>query len=395
MNRFLNPKIISLIIFAAVLITSCKGLEEPENPVMKKVLWSTGDTSHNNYRIPSLIVTKNNTLLAFSEGREAGDTGNIDILLKRSVDNGVTWEKQIVVWDDSTNTCGNPCPVIDQSTGRIILLMTWNLGSDHEADIIRKKSVNTRIPFLTYSDDDGLTWSEPRNLYESCKDPAWGWYATGPGVGIQMKSDKYKDRLLIPCNNSYDSPKLSVRDGFGYGCHVLLSDDGGANWRMSEMITPEVNESQIVELNDGVLMMNMRSYNGKSSRAISFSHDGGETWSDIAHDPQLVEPICQGSIVHYGGYKDKNMYLFSNPSVPFDRTHMTLKASFDECRTWSNSKLIYSGPSAYSCLTKLPNGHVGILFECGKENAYEKMVFLSFAPDELFIPGPIIKSISQ
>ena len=387
-------KVIGILFFFAVLITSCKSPTKDENPVLVKVLWSMEDTSHNNYRIPSLIITKQNTLLAFSEGREKGDSGNIDILLKRSLDNGNTWEEQIVVWDDSTNTCGNPCPVIDQNTGRIMLFMTWNLGNDHEADIIRKKSKNTRLPYMTYSDDDGLTWSPPKNLSESGKKEEWGWYATGPGVGIQLKSEKYKNRLVIPCNNSFDDPENRSRDGFGYGCHVLMSDDGGTNWRMSEPISPEVNESQIVELSNGSLMMNMRSYNDKASRATSISYDGGETWSEIHHAPQLVESICQGSLIQYGKYNAADMYLFSNPSVPYDRTHMTIKASFDECQTWSNSKLIYSGPSAYSCLTKLPNGNVGLFFESGEESPYDKMVFTSFNPDELFSPGSLIPFVA-
>ena len=388
-------KVINVFFFLAILTISCNPDIKNENPVLMRVLWSQDDTSHNNYRIPSLIVTNRNTLLAFSEGREGGDSGNIDILLKRSLDNGNTWEEQIVVWDDSINTCGNPCPVIDQSTGRIVLFMTWNLGSDHEADIIRKKSKNTRIPYMCYSDDEGLTWSKPKSLIESCKIDDWGWYATGPGVGIQLKSEKYKGRLVIPCNNSYNEPENTSRDGFGYGSHVLLSDDGGANWRMSEIITPDVNESQIVELKDGVLMMNMRSYNGRTSRATSVSHNGGETWSDVRNAPQLVESICQGSIIQYGKYNGENMYLFSNPSVPYDRTHMTIKTSFDECRTWSNSKLIYPGPSAYSCLTKLPNGDIGVFFESGEKNPYEKMVFLSFNPNELFMPGSIINTIVE
>lgn len=388
-------KVISLLFSFAILITSCNETNKQENPFLIKVLWSKKSKSHNNYRIPSIIVTKKNTLLAFSEGREKGDTGDIDILLKRSLDNGNTWEEQIVVWDESVNTCGNPCPVIDQRTGRIILFMTWNLGSDHEADIIRKKSENTRLPYMTYSDDDGLTWSKPRRLSGTAKNQSWGWYATGPGVGIQLESEKYKDRLLIPCNNSYDDPDNISRDGYGYGAHVLLSDDGGENWRMSEIITPEVNESQIAELNDGVLIMNMRSYHDKNSRAVSYSYDGGETWSDVQHDPQLVEPICQGSLIQYGKYMGKSMYLFSNPSVPHSRTHMTIKASFDECQSWSNSKLIFQGPSGYSCLTKLPNGNVGVFFEAGEKSPYEKMVFLTFKPDILFTPGSVINTLAQ
>ncbi|MCK3684391.1 sialidase family protein [Maribellus sp. YY47] len=382
-----------LIPFALLIImaASCKvnsGLEK--NAILVKEIWSQADSSYKNFRIPSLIVTKNNTLLAFAEGREGGDTGNIDLLLKRSTDNGQTWESQTVVWDDGNNTCGNPCPVIDQSTGRIILFMTWNLGSDHESDIIRKQSEDTRVPYMTYSDDDGLTWATPRNMLETCKDTSWGWYATGPGIGIQLTSGKYKGRLVIPCNNSYDDPDSKKLDGFNYGCHVLLSDDGGTTWRMSEPITPLVNESQVVELSDGTLLMNMRSYHEKAYRAVSISTDGGETWSEIQHAAQLTEPVCQASLFHFGKYKGKEMYLFSNPAVPFSRTNMTIKTSFDDCSSWSNSKLIYQGPSAYSCLTRLPNGNVGLFFECGEKNPYEKMLFVSFDPKELFTPGSVL-----
>ncbi|MEM9325020.1 MAG: sialidase family protein, partial [Bacteroidota bacterium] len=163
-------------------VLSC-GTAPEDSGVLRRVLWSQSDVSHNNYRIPALIVTKDNTLLAFAEGREAGDAGDIDLLVRRSEDNGNSWSDQIVVWDQGTNSCGNPCPVIDERTGRIVLLMTWNLGSDAEGDIIRKQGDSTRVPYVTYSDDDGLTWSTPKSLYQKGKDPQWGWYATGPGVG--------------------------------------------------------------------------------------------------------------------------------------------------------------------------------------------------------------------
>lgn len=355
-------------------------------------LWENGTGNYNNYRIPALIVTQKGTLLAFCEGREAGDAGDIDILLKRSFDNGRTWSKEQVVWNDAQNTCGNPCPVIDRETGRIYLLLTWNLGSDHEAQIIRKESESTRKPYVCYSDDDGETWSNPVDLSENCKVPEWGWYATGPGIAIQLKSDKYQNRIVIPANHSYDDPEGQERGGpFSYGAHVLLSDDNGKNWRMSQPIKPGCNESQVVELSDGSLLMNMRSYNDKNCRAISISKDGGETWSKIDHDQQLVESQCQASLLNYGLFYGKNMFLFSNPSVPNGRTHMSIQASFDECKSWPNSKLIFAGPSAYSCMTKLPDGNIGLFFESGKKKPYENIRFISIPPDELFTPGAIIE----
>lgn len=362
--------------------SSCIAVE----PVIQKVLWSRADSTYNNFRIPSLIVTEKGTLLAFAEGREGGDSGDIDILLKRSEDGGHTWSEQKVVWDDGGNTCGNPCPVVDRTSGRIILFMTWNLGSDHEDKIIMKKSKDTRKPYLCYSDDDGLTWSEPVDLSTSSKDPEWGWYATGPGVGIQLKSNNYANRLVIPANHSYnvDSKSEAVRGGYGYGSHVLYSDDGGLNWARSETIIPGCNESQVVELANGDLMMNMRSYNKKGCRAIAVSEDGGASWSGITHDPQLVESVCQASLIKYGNYQGQKVYLFSNPAVTSGRTHMTIKASKDDCRTWTSGELVHEGPAAYSCLTVLPGGDIGLFFEAGDSDPYENLVFLRFEPKELF-----------
>jgi sialidase-1 len=360
---------------------------------VSKVLWQQGTGKYNNYRIPSIMATQQGTLLAFCEGREAGDTGDIDILLKRSEDNGKTWSEEMVVWDDGLNTCGNPCPVVDEETGRIWLFLTWNNGKDHERDIINKRSQDTRWPYLCYSDDDGKTWSEPEKI-PGLKNASWGWYATGPGIGIQLKRGHYKGRLVIPANHSYDDPEGNIHNGpYGFGSHVLFSEDNGETWKMSEPIRPGCNESQVAELSDGTLVMNMRSYNNQYSRAVAFSKDGGKSWSEIEHDFQLVESKCQASLLNFGEYKKENLYLFSNPAVPVGRTAMTIKTSFDNCDSWSNSKLVYAGPSAYSCLVKLPNDKVGLFFEVGEKRPYEKMVFVSFKIKELFTPGTILEKI--
>jgi sialidase-1 len=105
---------------------------------------------------------------------------------------------------------------------------------------------------------------------------------------------------------------------------------------------------------------------------------GGETWSDVKHALQLADEQCQTSILEYGSYTGKKMYLFSNPGNPWDRVYMTIRTSFDDCNTWSNSKLVYEGPSANSCLVKLPNGQVGLFFEAGEKRPYEKIMSLRF-----------------
>lgn len=382
-------------LFAFTLIFLLNSCVEKKQNIEKSTLWEQGTGKYNNYRIPSLIVTQKGTLLALCEGREGGDSGNIDLLLKRSEDNGITWSNEQVVWNDGSNTCGNPCPVVDETTGRIWLWMTWNNGNDHESEIIHQTASSPRLPYLCYSDDDGKTWSTPENMSETCRDTSWGWYATGPGFGIQIKNGPHKGRLIIPANHSYNDPEGNIRKGpYGYGAHVLYSDDHGKTWSRSESIKPGCNESQVTELSDGTLEMNMRSYNGKYCRAISFSKDGGETWSEIEHDYQLVESKCQASILNFGQIRGNQAHLFLNPAVPEGRNHLTLKASFDDCKNWSNSKLIYAGPAAYSCLAKLPNGKIGMFFEAGQKSAYEKLVFVAFDADQFFQPETLLKSIN-
>ena len=342
----------------------------------------SGTDGYHTYRIPALIVTKKGTLLAFCEGRKKSrsDSGNIDLLLKRSEDGGKTWSKQHVVWDDNANTCGNPCPVVDHRTGTIYLLMTWNRGDDREGAIKKNTSRDTRRVRVSRSDDDGTTWSKPLEITDTAKRPEWRWYATGPGVGIQLRKGPWKGRLVIPCDHSLVSPD----DPDGYNSHVIISDDHGKTWRIGGVIRPKVNECQVVELADGTLMINMRNYDrSKTTRAVATSTDGGITFSKVTHDPVLVEPICQASFLRYTLQPDhdRNRLLFSNPAHPQrgNRRDMTVRMSYDEGRTWPVSKVLYAAPSAYSCLTVLPDAGIACLYEAGDKHPYEKIVFAGFA----------------
>ena len=160
--------------------------------------------------------------------------------------------------------------------------------------------------------------------------------------------------------------------------------DDGLSWTFSDIITPGCNESQVVELGNGDLVMNMRSYNKKGCRAMAVSHDGGASWSHITHNPQLVESVCQASFIKYGLYQGKEVYLFSNPAVSSGRSHMTIKASKDDCLNWTKGLLVHEGPAAYSCMTVLPDGNIGLFFEAGEKDPYENMIFVSIRPEELF-----------
>jgi len=368
-----------LLLISAIVFSFCSCNNPQPNP-QKIKLFISGKNGYHTYRIPSIITTQNGMLLAFCEGRKKGrgDSGDIDMLLKRSEDGGETWSEQHIIWDDGDNVCGNPCPVVDEGTGTIWLLMTWNLGSDREHQIIKQESENTRRVFVSYSDDDGLTWATPKEITTDTKLKNWTWYATGPGVGIQLQRGEFRGRMIIPCDHIEAETEK-------YFSHIIYSDDHGKTWQIGGS-TPrdQVNECQVVELADGQLMLNMRNYDrSKHNRAISFSSDGGMTWSEIIHDSTLIEPICQASFLRYSWETDssKNVVLFSNPASETERIKMTVRLSYDEGKTWPKTKVLHEGPSAYSCLTVLPDGEVGCLYEAGEKHPYETIVFEKFSLD--------------
>jgi sialidase-1 len=336
-------------------------------------LFKSGSDGYHTFRIPAIISTTDGNLIAFAEGRKNGssDTGDIDLVMKKSGNGGKTWSDLKVIWDDGDNVCGNPAPVVDRSSGVIYLLSTWNLGEDHESEIIRQTSKDTRRIFILESSDEGNTWSRPKEITSSVKMDNWTWYATGPCHGIQVRNGKFKDRLIIPCDHIEAETKK-------YFSHIIYSDDHGHSWNLGGT-TPQdqVNECTIAELPGGVLMLNMRNYDrSKKSRKVSISEDGGLTWGDIYPDKNLIEPICQASFLRYSyGESGKSRMFFSNPADKDKRENMTLKISYDEGKSWAKSVVLFSGPSAYSDLVKLPNENIGCLFEAGKNNPYEGIVF--------------------
>ena len=354
------------------------GTVADQAPYWATEVFTSGSNRYHTFRIPSLIVAPDGSLLAFAEGRRSGrgDSGDIDLVMRRSRNGGKSWGPLTVVWDDGPNTCGNPCPVVDRTTGRIILVMTWNDGRDTEGAIMAGRSRDTRRVFVTVSNDSGQTWSSPREITSTTKKPHWRWYATGPGVGIQLERGPHRGRLVIPCDHSDHSDEQHP-----YRSHVILSDDGGKTWRIGGVAGPKTNESQVVELTDGRLLLNMRSYHGLNRRAIAYSDDGGESWSAVRLDDELIEPVCQASLIRFSAADrdDRNRLLFSNPAST-RRERMTVRLSYDEGQTWPIARVVYEGPAAYSCLTRLPDDRIGLLYE---RDDYARIMFASFTLDWL------------
>jgi hypothetical protein len=225
-----------------------------------------------------------------------------------------------------------------------------------------------------HSSDDGLTWSQPEEITADVKEKDWTWYATGPGSGIQIQHGPHKGRLVIPCDHIEAGTKH-------YYSHIIYSDDSGKTWQLGGS-TPkhQVNECEVVELPGGRLMLNMRNYDrSRKSRQVAISDDGGMTWKDQRFETILIEPICQAAIERYSwpGKESQSIIFFSNPASNKGRVNMTLRASFDEGRTWPAKKVLHTGPSAYSDLAVLRNGEIACLYEAGEAHPYQSIVFAS------------------
>jgi sialidase-1 len=331
----------------------------------------SGTEGVNTYRIPSMIVAPDGSLLVFCEARKESiaDASPTDMVLRRSTDGGRTWlPMQVLVHGTGKDAIMNPCPVIDRTDNKILLFCI-------NAHIVRE---NHHKHLLLTSADNGQTWSAPVDVaphIERYDDT----FVSGPGVGIQTKTG----RLVIPGYwGEFDEDTKT-----GYYSGVLVSDDHGATWKFGGRVTECSDESQVVELRDGTLILNMRGDMGKSCRGVATSEDGGETWSPVFWDRQLNECPCQASILRYGLAEQdgKDRLLFANPDNSgekfgvVERTRMTVRLSEDEGKTWPIKKLIHAGPSSYSALVRLPDGDIGIVFEGGTQHRREWIRFVRFS----------------
>ncbi len=280
-----------LLLFVALFVSALRAGSEPI--LTETVVFQAGEEGYHTFRIPALIATRKGTLLAFCEARKhsKSDTGDIDLVMKRSTDNGKTWSKMKIIADHGPDTIGNPCPVVDRRTGVIWLPLTGNPGNIEEKQIM--VGVGTRTAWMTHSSDDGITWPDLVEITSAVKESNWTWYATGPGNGIQLQSG----RLLVP------SVHARLGDPHKYYSHAIYSDDHGKTWKKGGVAGEFTDECAAVELSDRSLLMNMRSGGDRRRRATSRSRDGGITWSKMQYDETLVEPPCQASLIRFPGRK--------------------------------------------------------------------------------------------
>ncbi|MFF0703564.1 exo-alpha-sialidase [Streptomyces tendae] len=342
------------------------------------------------FRIPAIVRSTDGTLLAFAEGRvlDCGDAGDIDVVLKRSTDGGRTWGPLQVVNDGGGDTHGNPAPVVDRATGRVLLLETYNAGRTDGANCAVPCA---RTPHLQHSDDDGRTWSAPRDLGPEVLPPDWNsWYATGPVHGIQLTGGAHPGRLVVGVNaETWDGTRVSANHAA-----LVVSDDGGEHWRTAATDTWPVaadgtfrqkpSELTLTERADGALLVSGREENGTDlgHRTQALSRDGGDTFAAPFRTlPDLYAPQVQGAVLRLG-----DRTLLSVPADPDRRRTMTVRSSWDGGASWDSvdrGTVVTRDWSGYSDLVSVDDAAVGLLYEGGAADARDEIRFARFTEDWL------------
>lgn len=371
----------------------------PAEPLLERTaVFRAGELDYRLYRIPGLVVTAKGTVLAYAEARKTlrGDWGQIDIAMRRSADGGRTFSPTRIVASVPGPHRKNPAAVAQKlgTAGEV----TYNNPvaiADRQPGVVHFVfCIEYMRAFYMRSDDDGMTFSEPREItstFESFR-PAYDWkvLATGPGHGIQLRTG----RLVIPVWISTATGGHAHRPSVAA---TIYSDDAGKTWRTGEIALPDEgdwtipNETAAVELADGRVLLNARTESKVHRRLLTTSKDGATGWATPWFHDQLLEPICMGSMVRHsleetGG---RNRLLFSNPdnlaradgnAQPGrgrDRKNLTVQLSYDEAHTWPVKRTVDAGYSGYSDLAVLPDGTILLLYERSEEGARQ------FAPVEL------------
>jgi sialidase-1 len=336
------------------------------------------------YRIPGIIVTERGSVLAYCEARRTGqsDWDAIDILLRRSTDGGKTWDQPRKIADIPGRPRRNP--VIANCEPARAEDITYNNPvaiASRDATIHFLFCLEYMRCFHLRSEDDGVTWSQPVEITSAFKKfrPEYDWkvLATGPAHGIQSRSG----RLIVPI-------WLSTGTGGGNAHRpsvtaTIFSDDGGRTWARGDIAVPHTtewinpNESVVVELADGGVMLNVRSESKANRRLTTKSRDGATGWSKPRFEASLLEPICMASIVRLSTMADsnRNRILFANPDnlsradgkeetgQSRERRNLSIKLSYDEGETWPVNKVLEPGPSAYSDLAVMKDGTILCFYE--------------------------------
>lgn len=362
-----------LAIVSAIAAAAGAACAEPK--FERQDLFESGKEGYALYRIPGLIVTAKGSLLAYCEARKSpkGDWGATDVMIRRSTDGGRTWLPPQKLPAVDGPIAKNPAAVKQKLVKEGDRLVNSPIAiADRSGPIHFVFSVENNRCFYSRSDDDGQSFSKPREItsaFEAFRpEYAWQVFATGPGHGIQLRNT---NRLIIPVWLSTGTGRHAHRPSC---VSTIVSDDCGSTWQRGTVVCNDPypsnpSESAIVQLADGRVMLNIRHESEPHLRAVSVSDNGQTGWSPLKYDKLLPDPICQASMVRLTEPPDdpRTRLLFCNPEVEEGRArkNLTVKLSYDEGESWPEKKVIEPGPSAYSDLAIGQDGSIYCFFERG------------------------------
>lgn len=354
-------------------------------------VFTSGQEGYKSFRIPAIVRAGNSDLLAIAEGRinGASDFGDINLVLKRSKDNGKTWSALQVLVDVGELQAGNPAPVLDQFdflNPQGVLYVFYNTGNNHENEV--RKGNGFREVWYIKSVDHGATWTNPVNITKQVHRPKvagteyqfaedWRSYAITPGHAMQFRSGPYRGRIFVPANHSAGEPMKGFAE---YRAHGFFTDDHGKSFKLAANIEfPGSNESIATEISGGGLLMSIRNQLGNvRSRILAYSSTGGRTWDTTYFEKQLPDAVCQASLLTLGYKRGKAIVASSNAATERKRDSLTVKISKDDGKTWNQSILIDASTNgakdwtAYSDMMILAKRKIGILYE---RDGYKEIVF--------------------
>ncbi|MEZ2121916.1 exo-alpha-sialidase [Corynebacterium sp. CCM 9203] len=351
----------------------------------EKTLAEGGNDGFNCYRIPSLGVAPNGNVLASWDGRpdNCADAPQPNSVVQRiSGDSGLSWgDQQTVAAGDPIVPQGfsDPSVVVDWVTGRVfnfhVKSFDQGLGGSRPGTAPDDRSVLHAA--YARSEDDGVTWSADNVITaEVTGDNPWRSRFATSGNGIQLQYGPHAGRLV--------QPAMVVTESGSYEAVAWLSDDYGETWYAGTPWGVSMDENKIVELSDGTLMNNSRSSAGNETyRKISYSRDGGVTWSEPTLDHSLPDPRNNASIIRAfpnapeGSAKAK-VLLFSNTASTTAREAGTVRMSCDDGQTWPVAKEFRPNDVQYTSMATLPDGSVGLLFEGSNRGNSNSIHFARF-----------------
>ncbi len=365
-------KPISLIAFILAL-ASGSALADPF--LEKTNLFESWTGGYGLFRIPGVVVTTKGTLLAYCEARRSrSDWAEMDILMRRSTDQGRTWEPARSIADVPGPKPKNPVR-LNAKTNEF----TYNNPiaiADHDGTVHFLFCLEYMRCFYQYSKDDGRTWSPPveiTRVFEAFR-PKFDFrtVATGPGHGIQLRNG----RLLAPIWISLGRGGNNHSPSFN---GAIYSDDHGKSWHAGDLavtdknIVSSSNETEFVQLADGRVMLSVRAGTKDNHRVFAVSDDGATKWSTPRTAKEIIGIGCMAGFVRHSltPASDRNRILFSLPNPrpgSAERKNLSLWMSYDEGESWPVCKTLEPGPSAYSDLAVLPDGFILCFYEAVNPN---------------------------